>query len=130
MQKPLKILLIDDDRIIQTVHKAMLTRLNPSIDIQLFFDGTEVVAFFENAQDSDYHYLLFLDINMPIMDGWSLLSYLEVHMPNLDYNVVIVTSSVDHQDRTKATFFKKVIHFFVKPITKQFFEQSINTCHG
>jgi len=130
MQKPIKILLVDDDRIIQTIHMAMLTRLNPSFDIQLFFDGTEVVAFFENAQDSDYYYLLFLDINMPIMDGWSLLSYLEVHMPSLDYNVVIVTSSVDHQDRTKAAFFKKVIHFFVKPITTQFFEQSINTCHG
>jgi response regulator of citrate/malate metabolism len=123
MQKELKILLVDDDRIIQLIHKSMLNKIRPDLDLHLCFDGTEVLSFLEMQTEATQSYLILLDINMPKMNAWELLTTLETQYPNVDYSVVIVTSSVDFDDQEKAKKFCKVISFLIKPVAKSTFER-------
>ena len=59
--------------------------------------------------------ILFLDINMPVMNGWDLLHALQKDCFNKTVYVVIVSSSIDAADKKKAFSFSKVIDFVEKP---------------
>jgi CheY-like chemotaxis protein len=63
---------------------------------------------------------IFLDINMPIMDGWQFLeefSSIEDKFTK-NVNIYLVTSSIDERDIEKATKFTNVKEYLVKPISE------------
>ena len=64
--------------------------------------------------------LVFLDINMPVMDGWGFLDEF-LKLPNTGgVHIKIITSSIDIRDREKwQSYVKKTGHhidFITKPI--------------
>jgi len=68
---------------------------------------------------ADEKILLFLDINMPVMNGWDFLkNYLEIFNERND-KIVILSSSIDFQDKEKAKLFSCVQGFIEKPLTPE-----------
>tara|TARA_R110002050_G_scaffold173352_1_gene305516 strand:- start:33521 stop:33931 length:411 start_codon:yes stop_codon:yes gene_type:complete len=62
--------------------------------------------------------LIFLDLNMPIMDGWEFLDEF-VKLPiKRKPRVYIVSSSIDKQDIEKANTYDIVKDFIVKPLSE------------
>jgi CheY-like chemotaxis protein len=61
--KPLRILLADDDMLIQIAHQALLKQVC-DCDITLARDGAEAVRLVSDGYD-----ILFIDIHMPILNG-------------------------------------------------------------
>lgn len=61
--------------------------------------------------------LIFLDINMPVWDGWDFLDEFLKLPESEKVSIIIMTSSVDPIDRKKASSYKQVSHFIVKPLT-------------
>ena len=59
--------------------------------------------------------VIFLDINMPVMNGWQFLEQMQIL--NLNPTVYILTSSIDQSDISKARTFKNVKAFLTKPLT-------------
>ena len=58
--------------------------------------------------------LIFLDVNMPLMDGFQFLFNLQ--MNNVVINTIILSSSDKPSDIVKATQSKSVVKYLVKPL--------------
>ncbi|SEN22236.1 Response regulator receiver domain-containing protein [Mucilaginibacter gossypiicola] len=105
------IVIVDDDLIINKLHKAMLSK----------FKKNAAIYDFDNPQNAlEYIYLnnpdlIFLDINMPEIDAWSFLRKLETYP--FHSNVIIVSSSIDINDKIKARAHPFVKEFVTKPLT-------------
>ena len=68
-----------------------------------------------------YPQVIFIDINMPMMDGFQFIDYFkkesekQLQKPKL----VLLTSSVYNEDREKAKSISKDIVFLNKPLKKE-----------
>lgn len=119
---PLTICLIDDDRIYQFTARRIIELVNPSQKILVFSNGKEALDFFTQRSLSNEQLpdLIFLDINMPVMNGWEFLEAYSAVKTALEKNICIymVSSSVDENDKIRSkTFDVKV--FIEKPIDKE-----------
>lgn len=115
----LKVLIIDDDPIVVFLHKKIIQKCEMSAEPLSFLNGKQCLEFFQEKASDTENYLLFLDINMPVMDGWEFLEAIQ-HTPFGDkILVVLTTSSVDSHDRKKAGEYKQIFEFLEKPLTME-----------
>lgn len=63
--------------------------------------------------------VIFLDLNMPVMDGWEFLDELTKVAPSTNDPILIyiVTSSINPSDLIKSREYEMVTNYIVKPIT-------------
>ena len=68
--------------------------------------------------------IIFLDINMPVMNGWDFLEELEEIKASLSMlpRIFILSSTVDPQDLSRAKTFSTVEDFISKPLDKEFLD--------
>lgn len=112
----LEVLLVEDDEILVIIHENWVQKSGISNHPLTFLNGKLAWDYLLENQAKDKHYLILLDINMPIMSGWELLDKLN----NLSFSeqiyVVMVSSSTSLKDKEKALTYKNVIDFIEKPI--------------
>lgn len=114
----MKVLIADDSSMSR---KLVLRSLPPSLtaDVSQASNGAEVMAAYHAGQVE----LLFLDLTMPVMDGFQTLEALK----HEDANVVVIVISADIQPLAR----QKVMHlgaaaFVAKPVTT---EAVLNALH-
>jgi CheY-like chemotaxis protein len=115
-----EIILIDDDRIITAINKKIISKLLPEASIKTFKNGEEGLIYLIAAQDANLRTLIFLDLEMPIMDGFEFLSIYENSMAYQDHSFVIclLTASIAEEDQQKATKFPSVLEYAQKPLSE------------
>lgn len=110
------IFLVDDDPINNLINKRLLGKVGIADNIIEFLEGEEALSKL-NDVDPNESLLIFLDINMPVLNGWEFLNkYQEMHSNRSD-KIVILSSSIDYQDRFKAQGYPIVSGFLEKPLT-------------
>lgn len=107
------IVLLDDDMITNKMHK-MLIRKHPSEKKIVVFDNPEKALVYIQQHTPD---LILLDLHMPDIDGWKFLEMMEEL--NIYIDVVIVSSSIDPGEHSKAKSFLCVKDFYTKPLTTE-----------
>jgi PAS domain S-box-containing protein len=108
--------IVDDDEAIQFVHKLLLQKASISNFVNQFLTGKGIIDFIsENNQRDDVH-IIFLDLNMPEIDGWAVLDFISTHVLLCKVIVVIVSSSIEEMDKFRATSYTSVIDFIQKPL--------------
>jgi len=118
----LKLLIIDDDDIVRLVQGKLLQNCNVTDEPLKFKRASEAVEFL-NSASIEHHYLLMLDINMPMMNGWEFLDEIENMKVKENIYVLMVSSSIDYNDKEKAKNYDRIINFIEKPITAKNCEQ-------
>lgn len=123
------ICLIDDDKIYQFTAKKIIESTNLTKAVLSFFNGEEAIDFFKsNLQNVDsIPDIIFLDINMPIKDGWQFLEDFKSLLNDVkkDITIYMVSSSVDDYDIKKSKEYSFVTDYIIKPINRERFEQLI-----
>ena len=112
MHNPKNILLVEDDDIFLFTATFVLNKAFPNTEITIKHQGEEALEYLkEHSPD-----LLFLDLNMPKMDGWEFLEALKTSDLSVTYPIIIVTSSIDPEDKRKAERNELVKDYLEKPL--------------
>jgi len=110
------IFLVDDDPINNLINKRLLGKVGISKNIHEFLEGEEALKALNNFPESS-SLLIFLDINMPVLNGWEFLKKYEKNFIHRKDKIVILSSSIDYQDRDRAKTYSTVSGFLEKPLT-------------
>jgi CheY-like chemotaxis protein len=111
-----KILLVDDDKDDQVFFLDALTEINPAIACGIANNGLEAMDHLKSIPPPPS--IIFLDLNMPYMNGFECLSAIKLDQKYKDIPVVIITTSNSALDREKSikmganTFMTKPSDFF------------------
>jgi CheY-like chemotaxis protein len=120
--------LIDDDNIYQYTARVILEATGLTKEIQSFYNGSDAIDFFNdpgNFLAETLPDVIFLDINMPIMDGWAFLEEYNKFYSRLPKNIQIymVSSSVNSSDMQKSRSYKAVNDYLVKPVNRSTYQE-------
>lgn len=107
----MNIFIIDDEYISNFINRKLIEKISSSVQINEFNDPEEAYEKLKFTKPD----LIFLDINMPVMNGWDFLE--KMAKEGIDYKVVVLTSSVNTIDRKMAKQYKNVIGYVEKPAT-------------
>jgi CheY-like chemotaxis protein len=118
------ILLLEDDLVDVMTIKRAIKQLDISNELVVKENGEEGLEYLTNCKDLPG--IIFLDINMPKMNG---IEFLEAIKPNPEWAqvpIVVLTTSKDQQDKL-ATFSKGISGYMVKPVDYAQFKDMIAT---
>ncbi|MFN5773043.1 response regulator [Flavobacterium sp.] len=114
--------IIDDDELFLKLGKMYLEMGTCTSSVTLFNDATEALKAIENREESlDQRYVVFLDLNMPSLNGFGFLEALEKKPKLLHKNIQIyvLTSSINHEDIERIKQYKSVTEYLNKPMTRE-----------
>lgn len=111
-------LLIDDDTIGVFLTERLLKREGFSESIAAFESAQDALDFLHSAPPAALPRVIFLDLNMPVMDGWDFLRALQPLEPRLlaRCHIYILTSSLAHADADRIHEFPLVAGLIHKPL--------------
>ncbi len=114
----MKIFIIDDDLLSTFLTQSMLSLENNTLDVHTFLSGADALEILETSSDADMPDIIFLDLNMPFMEGWDFLDELQKLQPELNKKcaIYILTSSVDPSDIIKMKTYPVVTELLHKPM--------------
>lgn len=104
------ILLIDDQPISNFITKKVLQNSGVKSRVVDFTDPLEAFKMLNGKHDL----ILFLDLNMPEMNGWEFLE--EMQKQNLSHQTVLLTASTNLEDRERGSTYPCVKGFLTKPL--------------
>ena len=116
-----KVLLIDDDPIANAINKKIIEK-KYSCRVTAFTDAVDALVQLKAwsvYETTAFPVVIFVDINMPRMNGWQFLDEFQKLPPALlqPCTVFLLTSSTDADDMQKSRTYHCVQDFISKPLT-------------
>lgn len=121
--------IIDDDKIYVNLVRKIIEIKKLSENLLIFKNGLEALDYFKvilsNMTEDKLPDIIFLDLNMPVMDGWEFLGEFIKIKNNFDKKITlyVVSSSIDPRDLERAKSFNLVTDYLIKPIELKKFEK-------
>lgn len=121
------ILLVDDDDALNYLHQRLLDISNfgnPVVTLENGKDALQVFKEMNNTLTEGDLVTVFLDINMPVMDGWEFLVEMKSFENELKfkYQIFMLSSSINPDDVEKAEMNCFVTKYLVKPLSLELLE--------
>jgi CheY-like chemotaxis protein len=117
-----RILLIDDDPIFVFLLKKALQTIDSTLTIDIFSDGEKAISYLYSIKDSETLVpdIIFLDLNMPVLDGWGFLDEYSVLSEQLGKKIelYILSSSISPEDVRHASDYPVIMDYLIKPLEK------------
>jgi CheY-like chemotaxis protein len=122
MSKLKCIMLIDDNSDDNFFHEREIKKSNPSTIVITRDTGKDALEYLKSHKYGGANPdLIFLDINMPGMNGWEFLKEYNLLDKGLQSKALIImlTTSDNPDDKIKAKAFSFVSDYITKPLTKE-----------
>jgi len=122
MQRPQLFILIDDEECSNKISKAFIKKLYPDAAIADFISPLQALLYIDNEYTTHpIPTAIFLDINMPEMNGWQVLEKLqELQLPvKACLAIFMLSSSIDPKDKQKAEEHPLIEDYIEKPLSKE-----------
>ncbi len=117
-------IIIDDDPISILVCETLLKKTSFAEKVISFKSGEEALEFFRGHYGAgkpmpDY---IFLDVIMPVMDGWDFLKTYQLMdtLPERKPHILMLSAAFDPAEKSRAAEAEMVLDFIAKPITKDY----------
>ncbi|MCA1745177.1 MAG: response regulator [Bacteroidales bacterium] len=121
---------VDDDNTFQFLAGEVIKSTNAVNKIKYFSNGAEAISYLESviAEPANLPEVIFLDLFMPVMDGWGFLQEYTRLKPSLSKKITIyiLSSSIDPNDVERAKSITDVSDYIIKPITKDKFLNALS----
>lgn len=114
-QKVSKVCVIDDDPINNLICSNLLKKVDYADEVMIFESARQALAWFAAVPAAHWPEVIFLDINMPEIDGWGFLAAFP--QPEQPPRIYILSSSMSEDDRLKSRSYALVQDFLTKPLT-------------
>jgi CheY-like chemotaxis protein len=119
----LRLVVIDDDQVILTLTSMMLRSIDKTAEVSCFAkparDINDILMLVTNTS---MRTIIFLDINMPDMNGWEVLDHIarstSDKLPD-NVRIYMLSSSIDTSDKVKAYSNPLISGFFEKPLLQE-----------
>ncbi|WDF76664.1 response regulator [Mucilaginibacter sp. KACC 22773] len=126
---PVGVCLIDDDQVYTFGFKKLINLRGLNSRVINFCDGSQAITWLTNPHNSDnLPDVIFLDINMPNMDGWDFLREFAEIKSQLGKKITIymLSSSINLNDIYRAKKIADVADYIFKPINEYQLRAIIN----
>lgn len=118
---PFDCLLVDDDPVVLMIHDHLIRQGRIHPHPLTYADGQQAWDYLQGREEIPS--LIFLDINMPVMDGWEFLDKVTAAGLTTQLYVYITSSSADPRDQAKASAYPSVVGYLEKPLLMAKIEQ-------
>ncbi len=119
-----KVMLVDDNEIDNLINQEMIRSTNFADEILVFQTGQEALAYLEDNQKSSdlLPEIIFLDINMPVMNGFQFLGLFEElsESVQLTCKIIMLSSSISPKDIDQAASSRYVRKYLNKPLNERY----------
>ena len=106
-----KIMLVDDVDISNFIMKKLIANATPQNKVYDFNQPEKALELLHEIEPD----VIFLDLNMPVIDGWQFLDAMKEK--GLNNKVFILTSSPSDFDKQRSLGYTNVLDFLIKPLT-------------
>jgi CheY-like chemotaxis protein len=111
------VFVVDDDEVFLLLTTKFLEKIKFDENLYKFKNGKEALSHFEEIYNQQDMFLVLLDINMPVMDGWGFLEALKKKAYKRNTFVYMVSASTEESDREKSETYSIVRGYESKPLT-------------
>jgi CheY-like chemotaxis protein len=112
--------IVDDDPIFYFILKKLLSKMDNFKEIKNLKNGhvalCDLKEKFENKEE--FPNIIFLDLNMPVLDGWQFLDELEKLPFKEDLTIYIISSTIDSNEINSCKKYNSVMNFIQKPTSE------------
>jgi len=120
-----RVLFIDDREMDNMLNRLMVREEQLPFDATYITSGEEALEFLNDQTDEDFPQVIFVDINMPIMNGFEFVDRFNAQLANqpkaIHTILCFLTSSISDSEKERALGMQNVSAFYNKPITKAIF---------
>jgi two-component system chemotaxis response regulator CheY len=127
-QQKLNIFLVDDDHIYQFTAKKTLESMGLAEHVSVFHDGEKALRYIKDHIDDTASLpdVIFLDINMPVMDGWQFIEEFQHLDMRKKIDLYMVSSSVDEADMKRSLNYPVISDYIIKPVGRTRFAELLS----
>ena len=129
------VLLSDDDEPTNYMSSMLLEERGCAEQIKVAESGAKALSYLTNSEQSSvdtehitFPDIIFLDINMPAMDGWEFLdNYKKLENKHRGKVIIIMlTTSLNPDDKIRAENIPEISGFENKPLTAEMIDRVLN----
>ncbi|MBV9961588.1 MAG: response regulator [Parafilimonas sp.] len=124
-------IIVDDNPIDITLCTAMIKKVVKDADIISFEFPQKAFAYIQNEMDNaakDFTTFLFLDLNMPIWDGFEFLdNFLQLGETTREkFKIIVLSVCHDRREKQRALNYPCVLQYIEKPLTINMIHSLVN----
>ncbi len=125
MQLRTSVIFIDDDKIEHLKMQRVFKRMFPEVSLVKYDNPVEAISWLKQNKHS-LPKLIILDLNMPKMTGFEVLSQLksDYHLKKI---AVVIFSTSSNQKDINQSFMNQVAGYFVKPNSSKEYSSLVDT---
>ena len=118
--RKMNFIVIDDSKLDCFIAEKIIKNTGNCQTVKSFLQATEALVYISQTNTSDVgNTVVLVDIQMPVMNGFDFVEEFEKINPEItkNYNIYIISSSINENDLNKVQNYPSVKQFINKPLT-------------
>ncbi len=116
---------MDDDDIVNSINKVIIKHAKFADEIISETIASNAIDYIKiQKEEGSLPELIFLDINMPEMDGWDFVDeYVKLGLEESGPRIIMLTSSINPRDENRASLIDEITDFMSKPLSPEILDK-------